>query len=195
MLRGLSHPNIIKFFGAGTCPNTNRLFFVIEHFSAATLHHILNDNSNEVMGLDRLRFALDIAKGMKYLHASTPSRIHCNLNTHNLLVRMKWVKVAGFGAAQNADSKTDCYSKPAINRQAPQPAPSDQRKGHSRRRRHLASQTQQETDLSAPLLSQHTGNAVQLQVQDDEPMAMEMEDWRWRSPEAGVFTTKSDVFR
>ena len=47
----------------------------------------------------KLRFARDIAEGMRFLHSK--GRIHRDLKSPNLLVSWNWVvKVAGFGSAR-----------------------------------------------------------------------------------------------
>ncbi|KAF5756138.1 putative protein kinase TKL-CTR1-DRK-2 family [Helianthus annuus] len=49
----------------------------------------------------RLHMALDVAKGMNYLHTSNPMIVHRDLKTPNLLVDRNWVvKVCDFGMSQ-----------------------------------------------------------------------------------------------
>ncbi|XP_065174377.1 uncharacterized protein LOC135804437 [Sycon ciliatum] len=97
-LRRVRHQNVIMFLGAGTDPKTNQPFIVLEHARRGSLHAILHDHSISVTPDDSLRFALQAARGMKFLHGLDPARIHCNLKTPNLLVTEKWVvKVADFG--------------------------------------------------------------------------------------------------
>ncbi|XP_065174371.1 uncharacterized protein LOC135804430 [Sycon ciliatum] len=97
-LRRVRHQNVIMFLGAGTDPKTNQPFIVLEHAMRGSLHAILHDHDISVTPDDSLRFALQAARGMKFLHGLDPARIHCNLKTPNLLVTEKWVvKVADFG--------------------------------------------------------------------------------------------------
>ncbi|KAI3728130.1 hypothetical protein L6452_16760 [Arctium lappa] len=48
-----------------------------------------------------MRMALDVAKGMNYLHTSNPIIVHRDLKTPNLLVDKNWVvKVCDFGMSR-----------------------------------------------------------------------------------------------
>nr|GFA64721.1 serine/threonine-protein kinase EDR1 [Tanacetum cinerariifolium] len=48
-----------------------------------------------------MRMALDVAKGMNYLHTSNPVIVHRDLKTPNLLVDKNWVvKVCDFGMSR-----------------------------------------------------------------------------------------------
>ncbi|TYI22465.1 hypothetical protein ES332_A06G105200v1 [Gossypium tomentosum] len=80
MLR-LRHPNVVLFMGAVTHS---------PHFSILT----------EFLPR-RMRMALDVAKGMNYLHTSNPTIVHRDLKTPNLLVDKNWVvKVCDFGLSR-----------------------------------------------------------------------------------------------
>ena len=49
----------------------------------------------------KIRFALDAAKGMRFLHSLRPPRIHRDLKSGNLLASQRWVvKFADFGVAR-----------------------------------------------------------------------------------------------
>ncbi|XP_065187575.1 uncharacterized protein LOC135818160 [Sycon ciliatum] len=97
-LRRVRHQNVVMFLGAGTDPKTSQPFLVLEHARRGSLHDILQNPSIGVTPDDSLRFALQAALGMKFLHGLEPARVHCNLKTPNLLVTEKWVvKVADFG--------------------------------------------------------------------------------------------------
>ena len=94
------HPNIVLFLGVGTDPK-DEPFLAMEYVKRGSLKSILADSSVAVSHMDRLRFMLDAAKGMAYLHGSSPSIIHRDLKCANLLVSERWVvKVADFGTAR-----------------------------------------------------------------------------------------------
>ncbi|XP_024978397.1 integrin-linked protein kinase 1-like [Cynara cardunculus var. scolymus] len=82
-LRELRHPNIVQFLGS--IQHDGQMILITEHLSRGSLDDILIKR----IGLDlplALRFALDIARGMNYLHHHTPCPImHNHLDPKNLL--------------------------------------------------------------------------------------------------------------
>ena len=106
VMREIRHPNIVMFFGAGklqegTGEETSYPFLVTEFMSRGTLKTVLDSSDVELSYTDKVRLASDAAKGMKYLHALSPPRIHRDMKSANLLVSQSWVvKVADFGAAR-----------------------------------------------------------------------------------------------
>nr|XP_043616240.1 integrin-linked protein kinase 1-like [Erigeron canadensis] len=82
-LRELRHPNILQFLGS--IIHDGQMILITEHLSRGSLDDIL---SNKIV-LDLplvLRFALDIARGMNYLHHHKPCPIiHNHLDPKNLL--------------------------------------------------------------------------------------------------------------
>ena len=100
VMRAIRHPNIVYFFGGGTFPD-NSPFLVVEYMSRGSLMSILRDGTVALSSSQKLRFALDAAKGMRFLHSLQPPRIHRDLKSTNLLVSERWViKVADFGSAR-----------------------------------------------------------------------------------------------
>ncbi|XP_065193869.1 uncharacterized protein LOC135825060 [Sycon ciliatum] len=95
VLRSIRHPNIVIFLGAGTNNSSKRPFIVMEYLRRGSLHNVLHDGGNVFTHHDHLRFALDIARGMTYLHESNPPRLHRDLKSPNLLVSDKWVVKIG----------------------------------------------------------------------------------------------------
>eukprot|EP00117_Sycon_ciliatum_P027621 scpid28047/ scgid22401/ Probable serine/threonine-protein kinase drkC; Receptor-like kinase 3; Receptor-like kinase C; Vesicle-associated receptor tyrosine kinase-like protein 3 len=101
-LRRVRHRNIVMFLGAGPEQGQERQrpFIVLEYMARGSLHSILSNPAVKLELANVVDFALDAARGMKFLHGLDPARIHCNLKTPNLLVTEKWVvKVADFGMA------------------------------------------------------------------------------------------------
>ncbi|XP_065193946.1 uncharacterized protein LOC135825142 [Sycon ciliatum] len=95
VLRSIRHPNIVIFLGAGTNKFSKRPFIVMEYLRRGSLHNVLHDGGNVFTHHDHLRFALDTARGMTYLHESNPPRLHRDLKSPNLLVSDKWVVKIG----------------------------------------------------------------------------------------------------
>ncbi len=66
LMSKLHHPNIVMFIGA--CLNPKSLALVLEFLPRGTLHDYLLDRKNEVSLALLVRFATDVARGVKYLH-------------------------------------------------------------------------------------------------------------------------------
>ncbi|XP_065180633.1 uncharacterized protein LOC135811333 [Sycon ciliatum] len=94
-LRSLCHPNIVLFLGAGQDTADKCPFLVMEYLRRGSLYDNLHNPEVQLEQEDMLRFALDIARGMRYLHSSNPPQIHRDLKSPNLLVSDKWVVKIG----------------------------------------------------------------------------------------------------
>ncbi|KAL7247017.1 hypothetical protein ACSBR2_002015 [Camellia fascicularis] len=69
--------------------------------TGGSLYKLLHRPNNQLDEKKRLRMALDVAKGMNYLHTSHPIIVHQDLKTPNLLVDKNWVvKVCDFGLSR-----------------------------------------------------------------------------------------------
>lgn len=98
MLR-LRHPNVVLFMGAVTHPPN--LSILTEYLPRGSLYKLLHRPNNQLDEKRRVRMALDVAKGMNYLHTSHPTIVHRDLKTPNLLVDKNWVvKVCDFGLSR-----------------------------------------------------------------------------------------------
>eukprot|EP00118_Oscarella_pearsei_P019958 m.214846 g.214846 ORF g.214846 m.214846 type:complete len:1268 (+) comp39820_c0_seq3:292-4095(+) len=108
MMKRVRHKNIVQFIGAVLLTDVVAPAFVVEYMEKGSLRCILDDVNIDLDYARNLRFALDAAKGMHYLHSLDPPWIHRDLKSANLLVNENWcVKVADFGCAlllRNADS-------------------------------------------------------------------------------------------
>ncbi|KAJ0914823.1 putative protein kinase TKL-CTR1-DRK-2 family [Helianthus annuus] len=98
MLR-LRHPNVVLFMGAVTRPPN--LSILTEFLPRGSLYKLLHRTNVQLDEKRRMRMALDVAKGMNYLHTSNPVIVHRDLKTPNLLVDKNWVvKVCDFGMSR-----------------------------------------------------------------------------------------------
>ncbi|URE21643.1 Protein kinase domain containing protein [Musa troglodytarum] len=95
----LRHPNVVLFMGAVTRPPN--LSILTEFLPRGSLYRLLHRPNVQLDEKRRLKMALDVAKGMNYLHASHPTIVHRDLKSPNLLVDKSWVvKVCDFGLSR-----------------------------------------------------------------------------------------------
>ncbi|KAG4910598.1 hypothetical protein JHK87_056714 [Glycine soja] len=82
ILRQVHHKNVVRFIGACTkCPH---LCIITEYMPGGSLYDYMHRNHNVLELSQLLNFAIDVCKGMKYLHQN--NIIHRDLKTANLLM-------------------------------------------------------------------------------------------------------------
>ncbi|KAJ1278569.1 hypothetical protein BS78_04G089600 [Paspalum vaginatum] len=95
----LRHPNVVLFLGYVTQPPN--LSILTEYLPRGSLYRLLHRPNSQIDEVRRLKMALDVAKGMNYLHSSHPTIVHRDLKSPNLLVDKNWVvKVSDFGMSR-----------------------------------------------------------------------------------------------
>ncbi|CAH8305932.1 unnamed protein product [Eruca vesicaria subsp. sativa] len=96
LLEKVRHPNVVQFVGAVT--QNIPMMIVVEDTPKGDLGVYLK-KKGRLSPSKALRFALDIARGINYLHECKPDPIiHCDLKPKNILLdRGGHLKISGFG--------------------------------------------------------------------------------------------------
>ncbi|KAL3536824.1 hypothetical protein ACH5RR_000190 [Cinchona calisaya] len=100
----LRHPNIVQFLGV--VKKSDRLTFLTEYLKNGSLYDILR-KKGRLDPLTAVAYALDIARGMNYLHQHKPHPIiHRDLTPRNILQdEAGRLKVTDFGLSRIAQDK------------------------------------------------------------------------------------------
>ncbi|PIN21901.1 Tyrosine kinase [Handroanthus impetiginosus] len=99
LLQKIRHPNVVQFLGAVT--QSSPMMIVTEYLPKGDLHEYLK-RKGALKPATTLRFAMDIARGMNYLHEHKPEAIiHRDLEPSNILRDDSGhLKVADFGVSK-----------------------------------------------------------------------------------------------
>ncbi|XP_028763999.1 integrin-linked protein kinase 1 [Neltuma alba] len=106
LFQKIRHPNVVQFLGAVT--QSSPMMIVIEYLPKGDLCAFLK-KKGALRPTTAVRFALDIARGMNYLHENKPSPIiHRDLEPSNILRDDSGhLKVADFGGSKLLAVKED----------------------------------------------------------------------------------------
>jgi len=96
LMSKIYHPNVCLFMGAVTIPG--KLMILTEMVPKGNMETLLHDEKINLPLPLRMRMARDAALGVLWLHESSPTFIHRDLKTSNLLVDENMrVKICDFG--------------------------------------------------------------------------------------------------
>lgn len=96
ILSRLRHPNVVLYIGAST--KLPDICIVTEWCEKGNLHDILYEDKYNIDFMLMIKFALDIAQGMNYLHSLDSQIIHRDLKSQNIIMDSNFnAKVADFG--------------------------------------------------------------------------------------------------
>ncbi|XP_009588108.1 serine/threonine-protein kinase STY46 isoform X1 [Nicotiana tabacum] len=97
IMRKVRHKNVVQFIGA--CTRPPNLCIVTEYMSGGSVYDYLHKRKGSFKLPTLLKVAIDVAKGMNYLHQN--NIIHRDLKAANLLMdENEVIKVADFGVAR-----------------------------------------------------------------------------------------------
>jgi len=93
-LRIFNHPNILPVLGGCMDPKSRALVVVSQWMKFRTLYDVLHGETNIVVDQNQaLRFALDIARGMEFLHSLEPLIPRMNLNSKHVMIDEDLAKI------------------------------------------------------------------------------------------------------
>ncbi|KAK7264929.1 hypothetical protein RJT34_32542 [Clitoria ternatea] len=94
------HRNLVKL--VGFCIDGSKKLLVYEYASNGSLANLLFNGDKRLSLRDKLKIALDVARGILYLHEECEVRIiHCNIKPRNILMDEAWTaKISDFGLAR-----------------------------------------------------------------------------------------------
>ncbi|KAJ9153249.1 hypothetical protein P3X46_026711 [Hevea brasiliensis] len=105
LLQKIRHPNVVQFLGAVT--QSSPMMIVTEYLPKGDLCAFLK-RKRALRTATAVRFALDIARGLNYLHENKPPIIHRDLEPSNVLRDDSGhLKVADFGVSKLLTVKED----------------------------------------------------------------------------------------
>eukprot|EP00029_Vermamoeba_vermiformis_P006893 TRINITY_DN2828_c0_g3_i2.p1 TRINITY_DN2828_c0_g3~~TRINITY_DN2828_c0_g3_i2.p1 ORF type:complete len:466 (+),score=55.45 TRINITY_DN2828_c0_g3_i2:188-1399(+) len=101
-LISLRHKHIVLSMGVSKNEETNEAMLVMEYMKNGSLEDLLFRDKIKLTREEITRLALDVAKGLNYLHSLNPKIIHRDLKGANVLLyhNKKRAKISDFGTAR-----------------------------------------------------------------------------------------------
>ncbi|KAI3840998.1 hypothetical protein MKX03_018229 [Papaver bracteatum] len=103
VLTKINHSNLIKL--SGVCFNEGHWYLVYEYAVNGSLDDWIFYSPQTLSWTQRVQIALDVAKGLHYLHSCiNPSYVHNDIKSSNILLNGDFrAKIANFGLARSAE--------------------------------------------------------------------------------------------
>lgn len=103
LLSSLDHPNIIRLYAKSV--DVHNLFCIIEFAENGSIRKYIEKRLGQPDLKTSLRWAIEIAEGMNYLHEK--DLVHRDLKSDNVLLTADWTaKICDFGTARMMDHTT-----------------------------------------------------------------------------------------
>jgi len=93
------HPNIVEFLGA-TIKDLHHGPYIVMELMDCNLRDFIKHENYQLPQKIIVSFALDIAKGLSYLHGHYPPILHRDLKTDNILLKGGTAKIGDLGSAK-----------------------------------------------------------------------------------------------
>ena len=93
------HPNIVEFLGA-TIKDPHHGPYIVMELMDGNLRDFIKHENYQLPQKIIVSFALDIAKGLSYLHGHYPPILHRDLKTDNILLKGGTAKIGDLGSAK-----------------------------------------------------------------------------------------------
>lgn len=93
------HPNIVEFLGAAIKDVHSRPCIVMELMDG-NLRDFIKHKNYQLPQKVIISIALDVAKGLSYLHGHYPPILHRDLKTDNILLKRETAKIGDLGSAK-----------------------------------------------------------------------------------------------
>ncbi|KAI3946097.1 hypothetical protein MKX01_024853 [Papaver californicum] len=103
VLNKINHFNLIKL--SGVCFDEGHWYLVYEYAVNGSLDNWIFYSTKTLSWTQRVQIALDVAKGLNYLHSYTnPSHVHKDIKSSNILLDGEFrAKIANFGLVRSAE--------------------------------------------------------------------------------------------
>jgi len=100
--RHLRHKRLVRFIGA--CLEMPHPVLVTEYMPGGSLHHLLHVRKLQLPVLHAINMCLQLADGVMYLHLQTPTIVHRDLKSLNVVLDLNLnVKICDFGLTESME--------------------------------------------------------------------------------------------
>eukprot|EP01125_Pyxidicula_operculata_P013682 TRINITY_DN4547_c0_g1_i2.p1 TRINITY_DN4547_c0_g1~~TRINITY_DN4547_c0_g1_i2.p1 ORF type:complete len:582 (+),score=141.35 TRINITY_DN4547_c0_g1_i2:124-1869(+) len=100
----LKHKNIVDLIGICLSP----LCVVMEYLPGGTVHSLIHDSDTYISWRARIKIAIGLANGIRFMHEQVPPIVHCDIKSPNILLATRSVaeiesgdvKISDFGTSK-----------------------------------------------------------------------------------------------